>query len=474
MLHPTLHRPLEWAADLRGANSIFWRLFTALIAVIVLSSALASAALWYAQQERIALGGLDLHAGGRKAVQLALTVNAWGGRDALVQWLQSPSNSRPTVYIVDESGSEISGRAAPEPALRAIASKMSARAEAAMLEEQALSAIVHVEIDSRPYTAFASYAGNPPDFRRLNPFHRDVPLAAILAAAFILTALVSAVLAYYYTRPLRKLDAAMRDFADGQLDTRVVSTIGRADAEVTALAQMFDRMAEQISSLIHRQRKLFHSVSHELRSPLARIDVALELARIDPGRVPASLERIDREVREIDHLVERLLTYARLEEGTKLELAPADICSIAERAAEDAAFEAQKKNVRVAVTRPAEGAIELPVNEPAIRSAIENILRNGLRHTPAGSELAIRVESAPDAVRIACTDEGPGMPEEELGHIFDPFMRGSREQTGTGFGLGLSIARSAVLAHGGRISAKNRTPHGLEVVIELPRTKVTQ
>ena len=96
--------------------------------------------------------------------------------------------------------------------------------------------------------------------------------------ALILTAFVSAILAYYYTRPLRKLDGAMRAFAEGKLDTRVENSIGRADAEVAALAGIFDKMAGQISRLINRQRRLFHDVSHELRSPLARIDVALDIA----------------------------------------------------------------------------------------------------------------------------------------------------------------------------------------------------
>ena len=165
--------------------------------------------------------------------------------------------------------------------------------------------------------------------------------------ALILTAFVSAILAYYYTRPLRKLDGAMQAFAEGKLDTRVENSIGRADAEVTALAGIFDKMAGQISRLINRQRRLFHDVSHELRSPLARIDVALDIARRDTDRVGPSLDRIEREVGELDRLVGSLLAYARYEQGAGMPLTPGSISAVTTEVEEKTAFEAQNKDVSV-------------------------------------------------------------------------------------------------------------------------------
>lgn len=288
-------------------------------------------------------------------------------------------------------------------------------------------------------------------------------------ALLVLTAVVSAALAHHYTRPLRKLDAAMRSFAAGRLDTRVENRIGRADAEVEALARMFDRMADQISSLITRQRRLFHDVSHELRSPLARIDVALEIAERDPARRGQMMDRIRLEVLAIDRLVESLLTYARYERGAGLTPVPTVLNQVVGAAVENVAFEAQKTGVTVRWDDRIGPECVLQLDADALQSALENILRNGLRHTPPETELGVLLERTNGgAVRIACRDCGPGMDPEELAHVFDPFVRGSGEKTGTGFGLGLAIARSVVQAHGGSISARNRPEGGFEVTIELP------
>lgn len=267
-----------WFAGIRGINSFFWRLFAGLLAVIVLSSFLGFGVHTYLNRDESRYGKVDVFVGGRKAVQAALIIYQLKGQDALVEWLKSPGNVLPTVYIVDDHGSEISGRTAPELALRSIEENSIPEVEDHVLKNYPLNAVEDIEINGRPYTAFAVFEHSNHDLPFFNPFGTGIPIYVLFLVALILTAFVSAILAYYYTRPLRKLDGAMRAFAEGKLDTRVENSIGRADAEVAALAGIFDKMAGQISRLINRQRRLFHDVSHELRSPLARIDVALDIA----------------------------------------------------------------------------------------------------------------------------------------------------------------------------------------------------
>ena len=163
-----------------------------------------------------------------------------------------------------------------------------------------------------------------------------------------------------------------------------------------------------------------------------------------------------------------MLTYARCEEGADVPLKPHAVSAVAAEVVENAAFEAQKKRVKVVLEDDLPDGLLLPLNVKTLQCALENILRNGLRHSPEGSRLAVKLSSMRSGVRIAVCDQGPGMPPEDLEHAFDPFVRGRNESTGTGFGLGLAIARRAVLAHGGSIEARNLSVGGLEVAIDLP------
>lgn len=349
-----------------------------MLAVIVLSSFLGFGVHTYLNRDEARYGKVDVFVGGRKAVQAALIIYQLKGQDALVEWLKSPGNVLPTVYIVDDHGSEISGRTAPELALRSIEEKSIPEVGDHVLKNYPLNAVEDIENNGRPYTAFAVFEHSGHALPFFNPFSTGIPIYVLFLVALILTAFVSAILAYYYTRPLRKLDGAMQAFAEGKLDTRVENSIGRADAEVTALAGIFDKMAGQISRLINRQRRLFHDVSHELRSPLARIDVALDIARRDTDRVGPSLDRIEREVGELDRLVGSLLAYARYEQGAGMPLTLGSISAVTTEVVEKTAFEAQKKNVSVVLEDELPSKLVLPINADALRSAMENILRNGL------------------------------------------------------------------------------------------------
>jgi two-component system OmpR family sensor kinase len=229
-----------------------------------------------------------------------------------------------------------------------------------------------------------------------------------------------------------------------------------------------DRMAEQLQQLVTAQRRLLHDVSHELRSPLARLQAASGLLRQDPDRLDASLERIDREVGRVDTLVGEVLTLARLESATAgLPGDAVDLGEIVEIVAADARFEAQSagRDVSCRVDRHAlvHGSAEL------LHRAVENVVRNAVKHTDQGTTVEIELRALRDVPLAALTvsDRGPGVPPQQLERIFEPFYRGEAPNGG-GFGLGMAIANRAVAAHGGSIKASDLAPHGLRVEILLP------
>ncbi|MDX2438595.1 MAG: ATP-binding protein, partial [Acidobacteriota bacterium] len=252
---------------------------------------------------------------------------------------------------------------------------------------------------------------------------------------------------------------------------RVGGRVIRRRDEIGQLAREFDTMAEQLERLVGSQRRLLSDVSHELRSPLARLRVALELAR-DRGGMAADeyFDRMERESARIDDLIGQLLLLERLAagkpDGEKTTFALADLVG---EVVDDASFEASVSGIEVAVETGVDVAVEGYPN--LVRSAVDNVLRNAIRHTPASTTVDVDLGVDADWVKITVRDRGPGVPEEHLGSLFAPFTRvaEARERTTGGAGLGLAIARRAVELHDGTVSARNHPDGGLEVELRLPR-----
>jgi two-component system OmpR family sensor kinase len=215
------------------------------------------------------------------------------------------------------------------------------------------------------------------------------------------------------------------------------------------------------------QRRLMHDVSHELRSPLARLQAAIGLARQNPEKLEGSLERIEREVTRLDELVGEALTLARLESGApEAAVETVDLADLVADVAEDARFEAQAADRQLAL----QSVDKLLVrgHSELLHRAVENVVRNAVKYTASGTEVELDLLMAGERAVLVVSDRGPGIPPDELERVFEPFYRISGDM-GKGFGLGLAIARRAVMAHGGCISAHNREGGGLRVKIDLPR-----
>lgn len=277
-------------------------------------------------------------------------------------------------------------------------------------------------------------------------------------------------LAWRITAPVRRLRQAVQQLADGNLQARTGIATGRRGDEITDLGSDFDRMAERIEALVLSQRQLVRDISHELRSPLARLQVALGLARRNaPPQTEQALDRIEREGERLNELIGELLTLSLLENGASFSASePVEMQALLTEIVEDASFEAAESSRRVQLA-----AVPALVagNRELLRRALENVVRNALHYTAEGT--CVQVTSGQEADRtlvIRVLDQGPGVPDEMLSAIFQPFYRvaEARDRLSGGTGIGLAITARAVALHGGSVKAVNRPEAGLEVEIRLP------
>ncbi|KMY67727.1 histidine kinase [Desulfocarbo indianensis] len=313
------------------------------------------------------------------------------------------------------------------------------------------------------------------EFRPPGPLNIPLPLVTFGIVGGLLFA---AVLAWYLTNPIRRLRDGFSQLAQGHLGVRLKEHVGRRRDELADLARDFDRMAERLQQLITSRERMLHVVSHELRSPLARLHVAVGLAQQDPRRLSATLERIELEARRLDEMVGEVLALARTESGSPQLDDYLDLNRLVLTVANDASFEAQSSRVKVETDLGEAASPPHPTvkgNAELLRRALENVVRNALRHSTRGQ--TVRIEVAPDWAgkffTIKVRDQGPGMEPKALESFFEPFVQGHGWVDGQGFGLGLAIAQKAVQAHGGSIRAQNLADlgladRGLMVTIQLP------
>ncbi len=289
-----------------------------------------------------------------------------------------------------------------------------------------------------------------------------------LGGVFLTGLVVCSLLALYLTSPIRKLREATNRLAAGDLSTRVAQKLGWRRDEISDLAQDFDAMAERIESLVTSQQRLSRDVSHELRSPLARMNVALEIAKQKMnGDSAPILDRIEAESQRLNDMISRLLTLSRLETGSKdFEQREFNFRTLVEQVVSDADFEANARGRSVKVV--AADDCRVVGSESLLQSAVDNVLRNAVRYTRESTAVEVSLKNGDGMATLRVVDHGGGVPDSELSNLFRPFYRvgEARDRGSGGTGLGLAIAEQAIKLHKGKITAKN-TGDGLEIEIQL-------
>lgn len=500
---------------------LFWKLFLGFWVTLIAAGIAVGGAvrLHYRQLETRSEPMLSAGPRAEILVRSAAATLRHGGEPALRALLEEEAADRPSgprVHAVDDQGRELLGREVPAATIELARARLGGEAPAAQVGRPAAEDSPRLEdktaepaeplargvrlVESAPgrrLLLFVSLGDGPTvrraDSARTGPFgHRMQPPNPALGIAIGLLASLafSAGLAAYLTRPIRHLRRAFADVADGRFDTRVAKLMGRRRDEIAGLGEDFDRMARQLQALIGSQRRLLHDVSHELRSPLARLQAAIGLARQDPSRSAEMLDRIERDTQRLDALVGELLTLARLEADAGDTIRrQVDLAELLHEVVEDARFEARAHDRDVRLASPENPVLLAHANPEWLQRAFENVIRNAVRHTAPGSsvEVELRIGTAAnrrtpagsgatrpsDAIFvILVSDRGPGVPAEQLEAIFEPFHRGGASQT-DGHGLGLAIARRALAAHDGTIDAAPREGGGLQVRMVLPADGAT-
>jgi len=442
---------------------LFWKLFFMLALALILTATLST---WLSRQwlldTRDMANRLDTLAG---QAETAVTLLEQEGPRAYRRWLRHAMRSHHFIgLLLEGNGKNVLPGPIPAP-LRPLAGQVSRERKAIRIIRPPEIAVAMPIAAGRYYWIAATHL--PPDVARRSG--RQV-LAIRLLASMLVILLISWLIARLIVRPLRSLQLTAEEIGRGHLDSRPAPALRSRSDELGDLARSIDTMAEQLNTLIASHKQLLRDVSHELRSPLARLQVALELARNKSGgETEEELARISSEAERLNAMIGEVLALARMEAeerpGTHSRLA---LDALLSDVVEDACFEAEASGKKVRLECCEKAAVH---GDPALlRSALDNVIRNAIRHTPADTVVDVSLIRQKNMATIAVRDRGQGVPEEKLGRLFEPFFRtpAAGEQASDGFGLGLAIAHRAVQLHHGSIQAENHAGGGLMIRLSLP------
>src|SRR5690349_6282297 len=401
--------------------------------------------------------------------QKAAEVYEQSGAAGLTAALQATEKSSGvSATFFDENGKELSGRIVPPGATELIARATESHDIEFNVEgRDTLVARPVVSAKGQRYT-YVAHIPRPPFQLGLQTQILRLLVILVIGGVFCFW------LSRYLTTPILKLRTTTNELAEGNLGARVANRLTKRRDEVGQLGRDFNVMAERLESMVKAQQRLLGDISHELRSPLARLGVALGLARQRSGtEANGALDRIERESDNLNEMISQLLELTRLESGTDgRKRTNVDLANLVRDVAEDADYEARSTNRSVQVVWTEKCSITGV--EELLRSAVENVVRNAVRFTPEGTAVEVALKrqngSSDNFAVISVRDRGKGVPEEALHRIFQPFYRtedARDRQSGGGTGLGLAITERAVRMHGGEIAAANAPDGGLSVEMRL-------
>jgi signal transduction histidine kinase len=398
-----------------------------------------------------------IRSGVTTAARLAVLSRQVSGKDAYLHALNDyEKDSRVQIWIVDASGQELAGRVIPADTLN-------------LAHRDDLKMPLHT--DQGDYMVYAEVP-----LGLLPPFHNPRETTSLLVTIAV-SGVVCYLLVGYLTRPIDSLRRAAQAIAHGDLSARAVGS--RNQDQIGQLVNDFNIMAARLQSTLEAQQQMVSDISHELRSPLARLTVALELARARAGDLARSaLDRIELESTRLNDMIGRILALAQITSGelhtTKQRI---QLTEILRDVVADADFEARARStsVQLCIQPPRESAY-VAGYPSLLRSALENVIRNAIAYTNPGTLIEVNQNVENGHAYITIRDHGAGVPESELAKLFTPFYRvdNSRTRRTGGTGLGLAIAARAIALHAGTISAQNASDGGLIIDIRLPLESVRQ
>lgn len=456
---------------------LFQRIFATFCAVIVCAIFVASFSFWLVQNTLA-----ENQFNQRRTIETTLMgsiISAFktrgdnGAREILTEWKDSPVSS--AVYVIQgDEKKDILNRYIDNYTIER------ARLFAAGHPH---SNLVRIEYDrfGEEYLFFIKGWDNHQAQRLPSPlFIPGLPLAPIwheliiLSFIIVVGLLMAYILAGNIAKPIRILGNGMDRVANGELETRISQQVDDRDDELSHLALQFDKMAEKLEKLVAKERHLLHHVSHEMRSPLARMQAIVGLIQAQPQKQEQYLKRLEGELGRMDTLVGELLTLSRLETSNMaLEKENLALIPFLGNLVEDNQSIAQKNGQ--AVTLSADGKIPenaaVCANESYLYRAFDNVIRNAVNYSPEGSTVLIHIGQSHKHWIIDVTDNGPGVDEMQLPHIFTAFYRADSGAGKPGTGLGLAITRHIIGQHGGKIIAENIKPNGLRMRFILPKAK---
>ena len=438
---------------------LFFRIFMSywLATGLVLAMAVATTS-WVAWQRLRAFDELEP----ALLAEQADVVLASGGIAALRNWTIE-KNSRitsPNIFVLDTQGHDLIGRpVGPMLVHRAELAAVTVAAGKPWNHWPRFTAMIAGPNGEHFLLVLTTGASGP-----LSAFGNVKILITLVFLSLAVVGLVCWAVARTVSRPVVRLQASVQALAAGDLSVRVGPEITRRSDELGALGRDFDVMAEKLRVMLASKEALMRDLSHELRSPLARLRVALGLARANQSSFETQFARIERESERMDGLIGQLLRLSRLMSvELRPELAEIDLSMLVSEIVDDARLEASGSARTIVWEDP--GEIVMDLDGEMMRQAIENVLRNALRFSPPDGQITVTLRALGGRVSLLVQDQGPGVPEAELARIFEPFYRA---QNSEGTGVGLAITARVMALHGGEVMARNGSEHGLEVEFLFP------
>ncbi|MDJ0748477.1 MAG: ATP-binding protein [Woeseiaceae bacterium] len=449
-------------------RSLLLRIFVSFWSIIVITTiAAAAVGFLYAERARTSIQNFEVS----EAMLEASDALQESGREGLTDWLKSlegPTSA--LIYVIDEQGIDLLERRLP-PAVNVAMRRFNgprfrrpppAREPGNLRPARPFTQLVGPDNDV--YTLFVL----PPQ-GAVGRWLSQRSGAGFIIIALLVSAVVSYLLARAISRPIQRFRESAVAIGAGNLDTRVSEHVGKRRDEIGLLAEDFDRMTGELQRAWQQQTELSRNVSHELRSPLARLRVALELARRKTGDL-VELDKIDLETERLDDLIGQILEYSKLDSRREEQRVRVDMEELLQSVIEDVRYEFERPDGKTRIELQPAQRIIIEGYPGALRSGLENVLRNSVQHSGDRGTVKVRLGLEGSGVVVTVDDEGGGVPEHELDNIFEPFYRAKAKadnKQGRGSGLGLAIASRAIALNSGSLTASN-TEKGLCVEIRLP------